>query len=151
MAQLKVGPGAWVVVCDGRKALIFENKGDDAYPDLRTVENRLHEEQPTSALGVDKPGTVHQSSSQKRSSVEQTDWHDESERAFLVALADRLDKAVMAKETRSLAVVAPPRALGMLRKAYSAHVKEALVAEIDKDLVALPVKDIEVHLFGKRK
>ena len=48
MAQLKVGTGAWVVVCDGRKILILENKGDDAYPDLRTVEHREQETPKTS-------------------------------------------------------------------------------------------------------
>ena len=150
MTHLKVGPGAWVVVCDGRKALILANIGDEAYPDLRIIENRQHEDKPTSDLGTGAPGRVHQSSTVMRSAVEQTDWHDEAERDFLVALAGRLDKAVTGKETGALAIVAPPRALGMIRKAYSAHVREALVAEIDKDLVALPVKDIEAHLFPKR-
>ena len=151
MAQVKIGQGAWVVVCDGGKALILENIGDDAYPDLRIVEHRKHEHPPTSALGTDSPGTTHQSGATMRSSVGQTDWHDEAEREFLVALAGRLDKAVTGKETRAVVVVAPPRALGMIRKAYTDHVRQALVEEIDKDLVALPVKDIEAHLFARPK
>ena len=151
MGQLKVGQGAWVIVCDGRKALILENTGDDAYPDLRIVENQKREDPPTSAIGSDSPGTVHQSSETMRSSVGQTDWHDEAERLFLAALAARLDRAVTGRETRALVVVAPPRARGMKRTGYTAHVRAALVDEIDKDLVALPVKDIEANLFGKRK
>ena len=39
----------------------------------------------------------------------------------------------------------------MIRKAYSHHVKHALLAEIDKDLASHPVSDIEKHLFGDRK
>ena len=35
MSQLKVNSGDWIVVCDGTKALILENVGDRAYPDLR--------------------------------------------------------------------------------------------------------------------
>ena len=33
MARLQLKTGVWVVVCDGRKALVFENIGDAAYPD----------------------------------------------------------------------------------------------------------------------
>ena len=42
--------------------------------------------------------------------------------------------------------MAPPRALGVLRQAYSHDLRTALRAEIDKDLVKLPVHEIEKHL-----
>jgi protein required for attachment to host cells len=45
-------------------------------------------------------------------------------------------------------MVAPPRALGMLRQAYSPHLRQALRAEIDKDCVRMPVYEIERHLVG---
>lgn len=32
MNELEVKSGDWVVVCDGRKALILENVGDKAFP-----------------------------------------------------------------------------------------------------------------------
>src|ERR1019366_2613203 len=50
-----------------------------------------------------------------RSSVEQTDLHDQAERAFLVQLVKHLDVAISADKTKSLIVVAPPRALGMIQ------------------------------------
>jgi protein required for attachment to host cells len=151
MAQLKVGTGAWVVVCDGRKILILENKGDDVYPDLRTVEHREQETPKTSELGTGAPGRSYSSVGHGRSAVEETDLHLEVEQTFLAGLAERLDRAILGHETRHLVVVAPPRALGFLRKAFSAHVRGAILAEIDKDLVAMPVGEIEAHLFGKRK
>jgi hypothetical protein len=40
----------------------------------------------------------------------------------------------------------PPRALGVLRSAYSPALKGAVRAEIDKDLVAVPVHEIEKRL-----
>jgi protein required for attachment to host cells len=43
-------------------------------------------------------------------------------------------------------VVAPPRALGMIRPAYSQTLKGAVRAEVDKDLVKMPVHEIERHL-----
>jgi len=47
---------------------------------------------------------------------------------------------------KSLILVAPPRALGMIRHAYSHTLRSAVRAEIDKDLVKHPVHDIEKHL-----
>jgi protein required for attachment to host cells len=145
---VKVPPGAWVVVCDGRKVVILENKGDAAHPDLHTLDATEIKDPPTSAIGADRPGRVYQSVGQSRSAVEQTDWHDREEDAFLHAVAARLDAALAAGEVKSIVLVAPPRALGMIRKAYGPRLKEAIAAEIDKDLVAHPVHDIEKHLFG---
>ena len=149
--ELKLRQGTWVVVCDGRKTVILENIGDEQYPDLRTKSAIEVEDAPTSALGTDRPGRVHQSVGSARSGVEQTDWHDRDEQEFLKALAARLDKAVLAKEVSHLVIVAPPRALGVLRKTFSQHVKDAVVTEIDKDLTGVPVSDIEQHLFGERR
>jgi protein required for attachment to host cells len=42
--------------------------------------------------------------------------------------------------------VAPPRALGVMRQIYSNHVRNALQAEVDKDLIKLPVNEIAKHL-----
>src|SRR5262249_308396 len=42
--------------------------------------------------------------------------------------------------------VAPPRALGVLRHTYSHNLRAAVRAEIDKDLVRLPLHEIEEHL-----
>lgn len=44
-------------------------------------------------------------------------------------------------------MVAPPRALGMLRSAYSETLKNAIRAELDKDLVKMPVYEIEKRLL----
>ena len=151
MTALKIPERAWVVVCDGRKALILENKGDAEHPDLRMREVSEHESRPTHAMGADSPGRVHQSLGASRSSVEQTDWHDRDEDAFLASLAARLDQALAAGQTAAVIVVAPPRALGMIRNHYSKTLRGALAGEIDKDLVALPVDEIERRLVGGKK
>jgi protein required for attachment to host cells len=148
MTKMKIGTGDWIVVCDGRKALILENLGDRVFPNLRTKEVREHPDASTGAQGSDAPGRVHPSMGGARSSIEQTDWHDESERAFLKALADRLDVAVTSGETTALTMVASPRALGMIRSDYSVAVRKALQAELAKDLVRMPVHEIEKQLLS---
>jgi protein required for attachment to host cells len=148
MTKMKIGTGDWIVVCDGRKALILENLGDRVFPNLHTKEVHEHPDLSTSAQGGSAPGSVHQSMGSARSSVEQTDWHDESERAFLKALANRLDVAVTSGETTGLTMVASPRALGMIRLDYSAAVRKALHGELGKDLVRMPVHEIEKQLLS---
>ena len=148
MSELLIRHGEWVVVCDGAKALILENAGDTKFPNLKTVKVFEQKDLPTHALGTDVPGRTNSSVGNIRSAVEQTDWHDQSERAFLAQLAQHLDAAIGAGKTKSLILVAPPRALGMIRPAYSQALKGAVRAEVDKDFVKMPVHEIEKHLTG---
>ena len=148
MDKMKIGTGDWIVVCDGRKALILENIGDRVFPNLHTREVREHADQSTSEQGSDAPGKLHASVGSARSAIEQTDWHDEAERAFLKALAERLHLAVSAGETRGLTMVASPRALGMIRTDYTDAMRRVLHGEVHKDLVKLPVYEIEKQLLA---
>jgi protein required for attachment to host cells len=146
MAELKIDHGAWIVVCDGAKALVLENAGNRKTPSLKTREVYEHDDRKTHELGTDKPGRSFSSVGNGHSAMEQTDWHDLEEQRFLAQLAARLDKAVLCGETPSLIVVAPPRAIGVLRKAFSSHVRQAVRAEVEKDYVKLPVDEITRHL-----
>lgn len=146
MSKLKLRPGEWVVVCDGAKALVLENVGDEMFPNLKTREVYQQENPTTQEQGTDAPGRAFSSVGEVRSAMGQTDWHAQGERRFLEKLAARLDAAVQAGEAKSLIIAAPPRALGALRQAYSQGVRSAITAEIDKDLVKMPVHEIEKHL-----
>ena len=148
MSALLIRHGEWVVVCDGAKALVLENTGDIKLPNLKTLKVFEQKDYPTRVLGADVPGRVTNSVGNSRSAVEQTDWHDQAERVFLQQLAHHLNDAVVAGKTKSLIVVASPRALGMIRPAYSHILKDAVRAEVDKDLVKMPVHQIEKHLTG---
>ena len=50
------------------------------------------------------------------------------------------------RKVKALVVVAPPKTLAELRKAFHSDVKNRIVAEIDKDLTKQPVYEIEKHL-----
>jgi len=136
----------WVVVCDGAKALVLENAGDAEIPDLKTREVYQHKDPATHELGTDAPGRAAGVDGKNRSAVGQTDWHERNEQSFLEDVAKRLDAAISAGQAASMIIVAPPRALGILRKAYSPSLRQAVRVEIDKDLVKVPVYEIEKHL-----
>jgi protein required for attachment to host cells len=150
MSGLSIHSGEWVVVCDGAKALVLENVGDAKFPNLKTLEVFEQKDLATHELGRDRPGRSYSSEGHGRSAVTQTDWHDLSEQNFLTQLAQHLDAAVAAGKVKSLILVAPPRALGMIRPAFSPAGKAAVRAELDKDFVKLPVHEIEKHLTGIR-
>jgi protein required for attachment to host cells len=143
----KIDHGMWVVVCDGAKALVLENAGSRKNPVLRTREVYEHDDPKTSEIGTDKPGRSFSSAGHGRSAMEQTDWHDQAEQRFLAKLAARLDKAVLGGETPSLIVVAPPRAIGVLRREFTSHVRQAIRAEVEKDYVKMPLDEITRHLI----
>jgi protein required for attachment to host cells len=146
MAGLLIQRDEWVVVCDGAKALVLQNSGDAKFPNLKTVAVYQHDDPPTREQGTDKPGRTHSSAGYGSSAVTQTDWHDQAEQAFLAQLVQKLDAAVAAGKAKSIILVAPPRALGVIRPALTSGLREAIRAELDKDLVKLPVHEIEKHL-----
>jgi protein required for attachment to host cells len=146
MSGLSIREGEWVVVCDGAKALVLQNAGDAKFPNLKTLEVFEQEDLATHEQGTDRPGRMPAGVGPGRAAVGQTDWHDRAEEAFLTRLAHHLDAAVSAGKTKSVILIAPPRALGMLRPAYSQALKGALRAELDKDFVKMPVHEIEKHL-----
>jgi protein required for attachment to host cells len=145
--DVKIDHGMWVVVCDGAKALVLENTGNRITPNLKTREVYSHADQKTHEIGTERPGRSFNSVGQERSAMEQTDRHDQEEQRFLAKLAARLDKAVLGGETPSLIVVAPPRAIGVLRREFSAHVRQAIRAEVEKDYVNMPLDEITRHLM----
>jgi protein required for attachment to host cells len=148
MPTIAIAPDDWVVVCDGRKWLILQNKGDAEHLNLVTREERSEENPPTRQQGSDRPGRAYASVGSGRSAVGQTDWHDQAEQEFLTALARHLDKAAQTGAVRGIVLVAPPRALGMIRPQLSAAVAKLVRGTVDKDYAGIPVDQIEKRLSG---
>jgi protein required for attachment to host cells len=140
--------GTWVAVCDGRKALLLENKGSAEYPKLETREHFEHKSAATHAQGSSAPGRAFSSAGGRRGSVEQSDFHDQDELAFLRKFAECLERHTRNHEVKSLILVAPARALGMIRPVLAPSTRQALVAELDRDYVKLPLYEIEERLKG---
>ncbi|HRX35291.1 MAG TPA: host attachment family protein [Aestuariivirga sp.] len=133
---------ARVLVTDGAKALVFRNEGDAQNADLKLVRSYAQDNPPTREQGTDKPGRTNASGGVNRSSMETPDWHQAAEDQFIIGVAEDMNKDLRAGEFETLIVVAPPVALGVYRKAVPAAVAKATLAEIDKDLVKHPPKDI---------
>jgi len=73
---------------------------------------------------------------------------DDRERKFLERLADVLAEQRAAGKFERLVIAAAPAALGDLRPALSEGVREAVLAELPKDLTNLPTPKLAEHFDG---
>ena len=138
---------ALVVVGDGEKALFLRNTGSPQEIKLE-VENIFdHDNLATHEQGTDKPGRTAASAGTARSALEETDWHRLGEERFTAEIAATLNRLAHANKFEALVVVAPPKVLGNLRKAFHKEVVDRITAEIPKELTSHTVPDIE-RLLG---
>ena len=140
---------SWILVGDGRKALMLRNSGTPQRPQL-TVLDVLRDKTnpPTREQGTDRPGRAMSSTGSARSAVEQTDWHEIAEEKFALTVASRLDGAARKGEFEQLVLVAPPHTLSALRKHLDANTLQRVIAEVDKDLTKHPIPEIARLIAG---
>ncbi|MDP4002669.1 host attachment family protein [Methylobacterium sp. NEAU K] len=134
----------YVLVGDGRKVIVLCNVGHPMKPDLEV--RRVFEAPPNPAThdqGTDRPTRVRMGD--RRSAIEQTDWHDLAEHQFAKAVAEALGR--MAEAINALVIVAPPRVLADLRRELPDALRRVVIGEIAKDLTKHPVSKIESCLF----
>jgi len=144
---LNIPNQALVVVGDGEKALFLRNTGSPQEIKLE-VENIFgHDNPATHEQGTDKPGRTAASAGTARSALEETDWHRLGEERFAAEIAATLYRLAHANKFEALVVVAPPKVLGNLRKAFHKEVVDRITAEIPKELTSHTVPDIE-RLLG---
>ena len=146
MAKINLPHDAFVFVGDGRKALFLRNEGDEKFLNLKTEQVLVDQNPPTREQGSDQPGRAFASVGSRRSAVEDAEWHVLEEQRFAHEVAAALERIVRDRKVKALVVVAPPKTLAELRKAFHSDVKNRIVAEIDKDLTKQPVYEIEKHL-----
>ena len=138
---------ALVLVADGRKMLFFRNRGDESQIDLRTEAHDAREHQRKDReIKTDAPGTVKQSFGFGRSTYEEPDFQQQEEDRWIKDAADELKARVLRGDFEALAIVAPPKALGVLKKCLHKEVEKRLVCTVNKEMSGRLVPDIEALL-----
>ena len=134
---------ALVLVADGRKMLFFRNHGDEDQIDLRTEAHDARNDRKDSEIKTDAPGGIHQSAGYGRSTYEEADFHQQEEDRWIKDAADELKKRALRNDFDALAIVAPPKALGVLKKCLHKEVQKRVACTINKEMSGRPVPDIE--------
>ena len=139
-----------VMVADGRKMLFFRNRGDENQIDLRTEAHEARRYQRKDReIKTDAPGVVQQSFGSGRSTYEEPDFQQQEEDRWIGDAADELKARVLRGDFDALAIVAPPKALGVLKKSLHKEVERRIVCTVNKEMSGRPVPDIEALLVGE--
>ena len=140
----------WIVVVDGDQAKVFGHDGPGK--GLQPVKEMLFEQAHLKAgeIMADKPGrSISSAGPGSRSGIEySSDPVAVRERKFVERLAEKLDEKHGEGRFDRLVIAAAPTALGDLRPALSARVRETVVAELPKDLTNVPTAKLAAHFDG---
>lgn len=143
---------ALVLVTDGRKTLFFRNEGDEHQIDLRTEAHDEREEVSFNReLATDAPGVSFQSAGAGHSTYEETDFKQLEEDRWAHSAAEEVNKRALANGFDALAIIAPPKTLGVIRKKLHKEASRRLVCEIPKEMTGRPIPDIEALLVEQTR
>jgi protein required for attachment to host cells len=142
---------ALVLVADGKKILFLRNHGDENQIDLRIEAHGTQEEHKDRDLKSDAPGTMKQSFGYGRPAYQETDFHQQEEDRWIKDAAEELKKRALRNDFEALAIVAPPKALGVLRKELHKEVERRIICTVNKEMSGRPIPDIEALLNGETR
>lgn len=135
----------WVVLADAQRTRILQHDGPAR--GLHQVATLTHVDPPTREQGSDRPGRVHDSIGEARHAMEtRVDWHRAEKTRFAREVSDYLEEGLARGSYERLILVAPPQFLGDLRRAIDPAVRNKVSAEIDKDLTAMPLEEVEEQI-----
>jgi protein required for attachment to host cells len=92
---------------------------------------------------------VKQSAGYGRSTYEEPEFQQQEEDRWIKDASDELKARVLRNDFEALAVIAPPRALGMLKKGLHKEVERRIVCTVNKEMSGRPIPDIEALLVGE--
>jgi protein required for attachment to host cells len=144
---------ALVLVLDGRKMLFFRNQGDEAQIDLRTEAHDEREDAYDRDLKTDAPGNAATGMTgggdTHRPAYSETDFHQQEEDNWVKDAAEQLRMRALRNDFDALVIVAPPKALGVLRKELHKEVEKRIILTLNKEMSGRPIPDIEQMLVSQ--
>lgn len=123
--------GAVIALVDGEEWSLLRNAGNEAKPDLAELPVPDIDESNHSGGGGRHRATASDPSPRQ--------MHED---AHAAAVAEWLNRQVIAHKIDHLVVIAPPRTLGELRHHYAKQVSAALIGEVAKDLIGRQPADV---------
>ncbi len=140
---------ALVLVADGRKMLFLRNIGEGKTIELETEAHHAREDLKDHEIKSDAAGAGAQSGGYGRPAMDETDFHQQDEDRYAAEAADQLRVRALAGDFDALAIVAPPKTLGELRKHLHMEVKARVVMELPKEMTDRPIPDIAAMLMER--
>ena len=86
-----------------------------------------------------------------RAAYQETDFHQQEEDRWIKDAAEELKRRALRNDFEALAIVAPPKALGVLRKELHKEVERRIICTVNKEMSGRPIPDIEALLNGETR
>ncbi len=137
----------WLLIANGTEARLVCNDGPGR--GFSELDEHLPKgpNLPAREIMADRPGRTFDSVGKGRHGKEPpTDPREVEMRRFLSQVADRLNQAATQGSYDHLVLIAPPKALGLLRQELGGNAQGKLVAQLDKDLTKVALGDLPDHL-----
>lgn len=137
----------WIVLADSARARVVSNEGPGR--GVITAPDKVFQGANLSGreIQADRAGRTFDSAGQGRHAMEpRTDPRDVAKQDFIRQVAAFLDDENNRGAFDRLIVVAPPKALGLMRAALSEQVKSRITGELNKDLIDVPIRELADHL-----
>jgi protein required for attachment to host cells len=139
----------WIVLADGMHARILQQDKHGA-PLSPALDQELYHPAAhgfSRDLKSDAPGRAFDSGSGGRHAMEpRTDPKTHENRLFARRVAELINDAALRKAFDQLVLVAPPKALGVLRMELGGHAKKLIIGEIGRDLLKISERELYDHL-----
>jgi len=139
---------AWIVVADGGRANVYKNVGEIGEIKLALVRSTNQHTEHTHEIGRDRPGRLSGNSGNAKSALESTDLHQVAEDRFLKAVVEHLTLDVQEGACKEIVLIAPPQALGEIRKHLPANVSKVVVSEMGKDYTHMAINELQKTLMS---
>jgi protein required for attachment to host cells len=136
----------WVLVTDSGSARILQMRREPAECQQLETLTSPSQHQTTREMVSDAKGRdFHHHGGTSNTMDPRGDAHDLAEQAFCASVVDTLEQA-MRKEQFEHWRIADPRTLGRLRKLMSTHLTERVKLELTRDLVKVPLHELEARI-----
>ena len=145
---MRIKPDCLIIVADGQNASFLQNQDMGAQVKLSCLHTMTLANEASHNLATDRPGHTQLGSSTRKASYEQTDLHQVNEHRFLEQVSAKAQELFTANACKSVALIAEPRALGVLRQEISAKLKGVTSLEIAKDYTKTALADLEKILVA---
>ena len=136
----------WILIADAAGARVFSTTALGAPLRLeRDITNPAGRAR-TQELVTDKPGRYRRGGAPKSAMDPRTSAHEEAAEEFAGRMVQMLDEEVSRGAFDSLAIIAPPHLLGVLRSKLTHRLATPLKATLAKDLTHIAPAQLRPHL-----
>jgi protein required for attachment to host cells len=143
---MRVDQQTMVLIADGQRASFLRNTTKGEAIAFETLHSMGLFNEANRDIHSDKPGHTHVGMSERGTSYEQKDAHQANEVAFLRGVIQSVQTIMQAHGLTRIALIAEPRALGILRQHAPSALMQKVAMQLDKDYTKMPLPELEALL-----